>query len=250
MPRGLRIDAPGLIHHVTWRGVEGREIFVDDADRWEMLRRLDCLVVPLGFRFFAWTLMPNHIHFVLQRGGVELSRLMARLGTGYALYFNRRHERDGHLFQDRYWSRPLEEDLETVVGYVHRNPVRARLVSEELLHAYAWCGHGALGRSRPRRAFERGFAEPLPEVAVRSPEAQAIRADETRALESLVDAVCGRYGIGPVELRSQVRSRAVSGARGSIVRRAVVEGRFRPSQVADVLGLSRAAVSKILARSR
>ena len=101
MARRPRDDAPGAAHHVMLRGIERRPIFLDDVDRQDFLRRLSHLVAELGFRCFAWALMPNHVHLVLRSGSVRISQLMARLGTGYARRFNERHDRVGHLFQLR-----------------------------------------------------------------------------------------------------------------------------------------------------
>jgi len=93
VPRRRRVDAPGQAHHVIIRGVNKRRIFLDAHDYLDFLLRLDRLIPELGFRCFAWVLMPNHVHLALQTGPVPLYKLMARLGTGYAGSFNRRYER-------------------------------------------------------------------------------------------------------------------------------------------------------------
>jgi REP element-mobilizing transposase RayT len=98
------------VHHVIVRGVEKRTIFLDDSDCEDFLRRLDRLVGELGFECYAWSLIPNHAHLVLRRGRKPLALLMARLETGYARRFNRRYARVGHLFQDRYRSRLVEDE--------------------------------------------------------------------------------------------------------------------------------------------
>lgn len=157
MPRCARLDAPAAIHHVMLRGIEQRPIFRDDQDRADFAERLDRLVPELGFRCFAWVLMPNHVHLALQTGLVGLSRLMARLGTGYARTFNLRHQRAGHLMQNRFKSRLVgdESDLVGLVIYIHANPLRAGLVSGGRdLEEFAWCGHGSLLGRRPARPFE------------------------------------------------------------------------------------------------
>jgi len=146
MPRGPRDDAPGVAHHVMVRGIERRRIFRDDADRAELLRRLSCLVPELGFRCFGWALMPNHVHLVVRSTNSRISQLMARLATGYAGYFNRRHDRVGHLFQNRLCSRRAvdDADLMGLVLYVCRNPLEARLVATaHSLEGFPWCGLGA-----------------------------------------------------------------------------------------------------------
>jgi REP element-mobilizing transposase RayT len=139
------------------RGIERRRIFQDSKDYEDFVSRLDRLVPELGFLCFAWVLMPNHAHLALQTGPVPLPRLMARLGTGYARTFNGRHRRVGHLLQNRYQSRLVEDDRDLLglVRYIHCNPLRAGLVpSGETLSDFPWCGHGALTGERPARPFE------------------------------------------------------------------------------------------------
>ena len=108
--RSARLDAPGTHHHVMIRGLEGRRISLGDDDRIDFLKRLDALAPELGFRCFGWVLMPNHVHLALQSGSIRISRLMARLNTGYARAFNLRHRRQGYLFQNRFRSRIIPSD--------------------------------------------------------------------------------------------------------------------------------------------
>jgi REP element-mobilizing transposase RayT len=157
MARGARLDAPGVAHHVMVRGIERRRIFQNDEDRSDFLARLDRLLPEEEWGCFGWTLMPNHVHLVLQSVQGGLSRLMARLNTGYARGFNLRHDRSGYLFQNRFQSRIVcdDADLMSLVVYVYRNPLKACLVrSPDELETYPWCGLGALLGRRPARAFE------------------------------------------------------------------------------------------------
>ena len=172
MARTGRLDAPRVAHHVMMRGIERRRIFRGDEDRLDFLARLDRLLPEEGWRCFAWVVMPNHVHLVIQSARGGLSRLMARLNTGYARGFNLRHGRSGYLFQNRFKSRIVcdEADLVGLVVYVLRNPLEAQLVSSPReLEAYRWCGLGAL-MGPPTGAAIRG-SECLPvAVRVRSPE--------------------------------------------------------------------------------
>ena len=157
MPRGPRRDAPGCAHHVMLRGIEGCRIFLGDDDRLEFLKRLEHLLPEGRWRCFAWALMPNHVHLVLGSPDGGLSRLMARLNTGYARSFNRRHRRNGYLFENRFKSRLAEDDVDLMglVVYTHRNPLAAGLVdSVEALERYPWCGYPALVGHRAPLAFE------------------------------------------------------------------------------------------------
>ncbi len=147
MPRGARIDLPGLLQHVIVRGIEGRPIFEDDRDRASFRSRFCGLLSETGMRCYAWALLPNHLHLLLRPGRVSLATFMGRLLTGYAVTFNLRHERAGRLFQNRYKSIVCEEEpyfLE-LVRYIHLNPVRAGLVDDmEALAGYPWSGHAVL----------------------------------------------------------------------------------------------------------
>ncbi|MBW1684764.1 MAG: transposase [Deltaproteobacteria bacterium] len=157
MARARRLDAPGAVHHVILRGIERRRIFRSDEDRLDFLSRLDRLLPEEGWRCFVWVLMPNHVHLVIQSAQVGLSRLMARLNTGYARGFNLRHRRSGYVFQNRFKSRIVCDDADLIglVAYVLRNPLEARLVSSSReLEEYPWCGLGALMGLRPARQFE------------------------------------------------------------------------------------------------
>jgi len=147
MPRQPRIDIPGLLQHVMVRGIERSDIFHDDDDRRNLLQRLSALLVKTSTDCFAWTLIPNHFHLLLRCNSYDLSRFMRSLLTGYAVTFNRRHFRSGHLFQNRYKSIVCEEDayLLELIRYIHLNPLRAGLVkSLDELAIYPWSGHGVL----------------------------------------------------------------------------------------------------------
>lgn len=147
MPRGARLDAPGTLHHVMIRGIEGRPIVDDEKDREDFVSRLGKLATETGTSIYAWALMSNHAHILLRSGPTGLSCLMRRLLAGYAAAYNRRHRRYGHLFQNRYKSIICEEDpyFKELVRYIHLNPLRAGLVDTlGKLNRYKWCGHSAL----------------------------------------------------------------------------------------------------------
>jgi putative transposase len=132
MPRKARIDAAGALHHIIIRGIEGRKIFRGDEDLENFLDRLAGLLPKTQTRCFAWALLPNHAHLLLQTGVVPIASLMRRLLTGYAVFFNLRYYRHGHLFQNRYKSILCQEDtyLKELVRYIHLNPLRAGLVAD------------------------------------------------------------------------------------------------------------------------
>jgi REP element-mobilizing transposase RayT len=153
MPRQARLDAPGTLHHVILRGLEHGAIVKDEMDREAFVTRLGATAQATGTAIYAWALLPNHAHLLLRSGPAGLPRFMRRLLTGYAVTFNRRHKRVGHLFQNRYKSIVCEEDtyFRELVRYIHLNPLRAKLVADlRSLERYPWCGHASILGRLPR----------------------------------------------------------------------------------------------------
>jgi putative transposase len=147
MPRHARLDAPGTLHHVMGRGMERTKIFRNGLDRKDFIERLGELCREGYFRVYAWALMPNHFHLLIQTNDRPLSLGMRKLLTGYVINFNRRHKRVGHLFQNRYKSIVCEEDpyLLELTRYIHLNPLRSKMISDiQELKKYPWTGHSAI----------------------------------------------------------------------------------------------------------
>ena len=141
------MDVAGMLYHVIVRGIERGRIFRSDRDYEDFLDRLGKLLADSHASCFAWVLMPNHAHILLRRGEKALSWVMQRLLTGYAVSYNLRHGRSGHLFQNRYKAIICEEDayFMALVRYIHLNPYRAGLVGDPAkLGRYPWSGEGAL----------------------------------------------------------------------------------------------------------
>jgi REP element-mobilizing transposase RayT len=155
MPRGPRLDAPGVLQHVMVRGLERRALFRDDRDRVDFIKRLAAVCERTGLEVLAWALLPNHFHLLVrsprllsgQPSRPGLATAMRRLLTGYVGAFNRHHHRVGPLVQGRYKSILVEEEpyLLELVRYLHLNPLRAGVVEDlASLDRYAWTGHSAL----------------------------------------------------------------------------------------------------------
>ncbi|SPD74481.1 conserved hypothetical protein [uncultured Desulfobacterium sp.] len=147
MPRQPRLDAPGTLHHVMVLGIDGKKIFLTRKDREDFLNRLAGLCKSDAFRIYAWAVMANHAHLLVRTGRQPLSKSMRRLLTGYAVNYNRRHKRHGHLFQNRFKSIICEDDpyLLELTRYIHLNPLRAGIVQDLAeLRTYRWCGHSSI----------------------------------------------------------------------------------------------------------
>lgn len=154
MPRQPRLDLPDFFYHVFARGIERRNIFTNQRDYEDFLKRLQEALEETGLECLAWCLMPNHFHLLIHRKERPLSDLMRKLMTGYSVSFNLRHQRVGHLFQNRYKAVLCEKGgyFLQLVRYIHLNPLKAGLVKDmEELRRYPWCGHAAILGEAPNR---------------------------------------------------------------------------------------------------
>ena len=137
--RDYKIFRPGFYYHIFNRGNNKQQIFFDATDYLAFLTRLKIVlglsvpdwrikIRPLesnSFSILSYCLMPNHFHFLIkQNKDIGINRLMAKLCTGYAMYFNKKHERIGNVFQDAFKAKVVENDTyaKYVSAYIHNNP--------------------------------------------------------------------------------------------------------------------------------
>ncbi len=144
MPRKPRIEYAGAVYHVMCRGNSGADIFLSDADRALFMQTLDEACDRCGWKAHAFVLMSNHYHILLETPEPNLVAGMKWMQGTYTQRFNRRNDRNGHLFQGRYKALVIDggkgEYFSTVAGYIHLNPARARLFDRSGggLEEYAW----------------------------------------------------------------------------------------------------------------
>lgn len=158
MARPLRIHVPGILCHVMSRGNAKQHIFVDDTDFEHFLELLSSQLERFHVKCIAYCLMWNHTHLLLRPAEQPLSRLMQHLNSAYCQWFNRRHDRVGHVLQGRFKSHWVEDDLYflRVLRYVVRNPVAAGYVDDPA--AWRWSSHRATA----------GLEQPAPFLDVQS----------------------------------------------------------------------------------
>lgn len=140
MPRNLRTISETQVYHVMVRGVNKQDIFVDNDDRLMLISLLKKTKKKYNFNIYSYVLMDNHIHLEFKDDENCISKIIHNLTTSYAIYFNKKYDRVGHLFQDRFKSKPVENDeyLINLVRYIHQNPEKARI---ELTQKYRWSSY-------------------------------------------------------------------------------------------------------------
>jgi len=284
MARRPRVFASEVLYHVIVRGNHRKATFRTPADYHAYLERLARYRHSSQVRLWAYCLMPNHVHLLVETGHEPLSTFMQRLQQSYTQYFNRTHRKVGHLFQGRYKAIICEKDsyLLTLIRYLHLNPVRAKLVKQP--DAYPYSGHrayltgqatdaldpapglAAFGGIRAYRQFVRdgmgeGHQPDYYAVAdqrflgserfVDAWQARSTAAPSPRPRKNLpraLEAVATEVGMDVAELHSADRSWTVSQQRTKAAYLLIRRGGYRLSDVAAALRRDPATVSTLLTR--
>lgn len=128
MPRCERKKAEDAIYHVIVKSITEVPLFKEHDDKMRYLSQMRHYQKIYGFKVYAYCLMTNHGHFIIDSNGADISKIMHGLNFKYAITFNRIHKRNGHLFQDRFKSKIVNSDsyLITLSAYIHNNPLSIR----------------------------------------------------------------------------------------------------------------------------
>ena len=139
MPRTARIQGASGYYHIIGRGIGKQILFEEETDYLFFLSTLDKYLKEESFQIIAYCLMENHFHLLLKiDSGMDL--IMKKILTRYAFYYNSKYERTGHLFQDRYTSVPVENEiyLLSAVRYIHNNPAKAGICPADQYRWSSW----------------------------------------------------------------------------------------------------------------
>ena len=161
MPRRARKKSSVNIYHVMMRGINRQKIFDSAADYKAFLNAMRMCKEKSNYYMYAYCLMPNHVHMLLKTVDEPLELVIKRIGSKYAGWYNRKNQRTGHLFQDRYRSEPVENDAYflTVFRYILQNPMKAGMVEKP--GSYNWSSYssymGVTDQLTDTRAIEELF---------------------------------------------------------------------------------------------
>jgi REP-associated tyrosine transposase len=284
MARRPRVFAAGLLYHVIVRGNQRRKTFRHDDDYRAYLDRLEKYRTQCQVRIYAYCLMPNHVHLLVETGTTPLAKFMQGLQQSYTQYFNRRYRKIGHLFQGRYKAIICDRDkyLLALVRYIHLNAVRAKLATRP--ERYRYSGHNSyltngtakIVEAAPilkliggKKAYERFVLEGMGEEhneAYYAVEDQRFLGEagfgeeisreveemskpkRKKPIETVFKEIARRVE-GPAELlRSKDRRWDISHKRAEAVALMVREYGYGVSEVAKYLGRDQANVSTMLSR--
>jgi REP element-mobilizing transposase RayT len=158
MARPLRIEYPGAFYHVISRGISHESLFRSHRDKEKFLEYIEKVSERFSIIIHTYCLMNTHYHLLIETSEPNLSQSIQWLNVSYAIYFNRKHNRSGYLFQGRFKAILIDADayLKQLSRYIHLNPVKAKLVSSAGL--YRWSSYPAFtGKQTPPMFLETGW---------------------------------------------------------------------------------------------
>lgn len=140
MPRKAREKSSLSCYHIIARGNNKQDIFYDTKDKIKFMKELAKTKEKYQYDLYAYVLMPNHIHLIIKEEKQPISKVMKSLLSSYAQYINKKYERIGYVFQDRFHSKPIEDEiyLKNVIRYIHLNPQKAGIVTYS---KYEWSSY-------------------------------------------------------------------------------------------------------------
>ncbi len=284
MARRPRLFAPGLLYHVMVRGNQRQKTFLKEQDYQVYLERVAKYRKRCDAVLYAYCLMPNHVHLLLETSREPLAKFMQGLQQSYTQYFNRTHHKVGHLFQGRYKAIVCEKEryLLALIRYIHLNPVRAKLVAKP--EGYPYSGHRMYltgeatevldpawglalfdGRAAYRRFVLEGLAEGHREEYYEVADQRFLGTEDfgkrmqaegkgeqkhrtKEALKSVLGALAAHVNVDPEVLRSADRGWTVARLRTLVAYVLVRRYGFGVNEVAAYLGRDAATVSALLSR--
>ena len=140
MPRIARIKSEDAIYHIMFRSISELDLFKEDEDKLKYLSLIRKYQLKYKFKVYAYCLMDNHGHLMIDCNGADISRIMHSINFCYAHYYNRKYKRHGHLFQDRFKSKIIKDDeyLITLSAYIHNNPTDIAMYKDKVEN-YEYC---------------------------------------------------------------------------------------------------------------
>ena len=254
MPRRPRIDMVGY-YHIVNRGVEQRVIYKDNED-FKMFLELLCSGCQLyRVQLHCYVLMNNHYHLIIETREENLSRFMKHLNASYAIYFNKKYKRSGHLWQGRFksWYVTDETYLYTLVNYIENNPVKAKIVNR--VGEYPYSSYQSLMEAvQPIACLKGSFVfQEYPDKKEREEFLQSTAderiVDEIKKASNLVVASVKEKKLGTAKLKIMFKKVKDNIDRDEKIYQAYNEG-YSQHAIAEYLGYSQPYINKVVSKIR
>ncbi|WP_051273144.1 transposase [Desulfotruncus alcoholivorax] len=272
MARKPRIHFPGALYHVMVRGNNGEKVLLDDIHKRKYFDVLARYKEKLGFKLYAYCIMDNHAHFLIEVQDISLSQIMQRIQQVYTQWFNRKYSRTGHVFQQRYKALLCDKDsyLLQLIRYIHNNPVKANLNGGI---EYKWSSHAyyvgkekgdfidmsevlSIFSANSREALKQylRFMNQKPEKIIYKnfeelqPKMQAVKNKEAKkkiSIDEIMETICINENVNIDELTRRTKIQRISDIRKAIVLLSERYCKITNTVLAQKLNLPLSMISKI-----
>lgn len=255
MPRKPRIEIPGY-YHIVNRGVERRVVY-GEAEDYEYFSELLCVYANnYNITVHNYCLMSNHYHLLIQTHEENLSKFMRQINANYAIYFNKKYRRTGHLWQGRYqsWYVTDEAYLYTLILYIEQNPVKADMVQAVEEYPYSSAHFFLEPRSRPECLehawITQHYGDDIQAVkALLDSSVDTAVLAELKKASSMLEAPNTGKKPDDAALETMLHNAQNKKERNRLVLKAYEEG-YSQHRIAKVLGLNQATVQRIIVRTK
>jgi REP element-mobilizing transposase RayT len=249
MPRRPRIETTGY-YHIVNRGVERRTVFKNDED-YTMFTTLLCQACEhFDVHLHSYCLMPNHYHLLIETKTENLSQFMRQVNGHYAIYFNRKYKRSGHLWQGRFksWYVTDENYLYTLIRYIEQNPIKAKITKE--IGVYRYSASYLFLQQKQEQCLKNSFiVTAYKEVSERKEFLEGLVDDtileKVKKASSLVEAPLSKTVDHTKTLETMFKDYQTKKERNSIIVQAYKDG-YSQHAIAKFLELSQPTVSAII----
>lgn len=253
MARKARVKSRTGIYHIIVRGLDMQAVLGDEDDKSEFLNLLQYYKSRCDYEVYGYLILDDHIHMILKEGAKSISNIMKCIGVKYVAWYNARHDRDGRLFHDRFKSEPIEDEayLQTVLRYIHQEPVRLGLATE--VGRYRWSSYkeylqeaaglidthkvlSAFGKDAAHRkiAFRKYMNEPADDVCLEACREKI--SDE--ALRGLLLRLSGAATVADLKKLPKLK-------RDEVLREVKAQKATSTWQIAKVSGFSQSVVARL-----
>ncbi len=250
MPRTARGKSMSGIYHIMLRGIYKQIIFEDDEDMRKFIEVMSKYKHISNFELYGYCLMDNHIHLLIKESAEPISMIIKRLSSSFVYWYNRKYERCGHLFQERYKSEAVENETYflTVLRYIHQNPIKAGL--SQKAEEYKWSSASdylristmvnisyALGlfskdRTRAVLLFEKHMNEPADDKCMEK--GHNLKTDQE------VRSIFAGYGIGDIDELKKFEA----SSRNELIRTIKKTDGITVRQLSRITGISKSLIDR------
>jgi putative transposase len=251
LPRHPRLKSHTGIYHIMLRGINKQDIFQEDEDRLKFLSTLERYKQICNYQVFGYCLMTNHIHLLIKEDEEPISNAVKRISGSYVFWYNKKYDRIGHLFQERFKSEAVDNDsyLLTVLRYIHQNPIKAGLCED--LKEYRWSSYNDYLRKSEltdtafiQRLFSENTEQAIRaycEFMTKKQDDHCLEEDKTIFSDENLDKLLRGFGL---ETSKEIMLLDKSKQMEILKKLKILEG-FSIRQLSRVTGIPRSFISKL-----